>query len=52
MDFIPQGPRVGALFPIVRLEPETLSISSARELLKQCKDKFTLPSNFNFDEFS
>ena len=64
MDFIPtlalrrrsedqgEGPRVGALFPILRLEPETLSISSARELLKQCKDKFTLPSNFNFDEFS
>jgi len=28
-----------------------LSISSAREQLKQCKDNFKLPSNFNSEEF-
>ena len=30
---------------------KNLSISSARELLKQCKDNFKLPLNFNFEEF-
>ena len=29
----------------------TLSISSAREQLKQCKDNYKLPSNFNWEEF-
>ena len=28
-----------------------MSISSARELLKQRKDEFKLPSNFNSEEF-
>ena len=32
-------------------ESKTLSISSARELLKQRKDEFKLPSNFNSEEF-
>ena len=27
-------------------ESKTLSISSARELLKECKEEFKLPSNF------
>ncbi len=30
---------------------KNLSISSARELFKQCKDNFKLPLNFNFEEF-
>ena len=30
---------------------KTLSISSARELLKQCKEDFKLPSNFKSEEF-
>ena len=40
-------------FNCVRSVPEskTLSISSARELLKQRKDEFKLPSNFNSEEF-
>lgn len=28
-----------------------MSISSAREQLKQCKENFKLPSNFNVEEF-
>lgn len=32
-------------------DKNTLSISSAREQLKQCKDNFKLPSNFNSEEF-
>lgn len=30
---------------------KTLSISSARKLLKQCKEDFKLPSNFKWEEF-
>src|SRR2546423_760536 len=32
-------------------DKNTLTISSAREQLKQCKDNFKLPSNFNSEEF-
>ena len=30
---------------------KTLSISSARDLLKQCKEDFKLPSHFKSEEF-
>lgn len=33
------------------LDMNSLSISCAREHLKQCKDNFKLPSNFNSEEF-
>jgi len=32
-------------------DKNTLSISSAREQLKQCQDNFKLPSNFHSEEF-
>ena len=41
--FMPWGSEVSVF--------KTLSISSARDLLKQCKEDFKLPSNFKSEEF-